>query len=157
MLKVAIPLLVIYLALTENLELSNVVLGALVALVVAVLMRPERRPYNLRRLPGTLLAAGAYLLVLALDIFLNGVQVARIVLSPSLPIRPGIITIPAQGESEMGTALCAHSITITPGELAVEIGADAKIYVHCLDATQSEEYVQGAQRLRQRLLRRIVD
>jgi uncharacterized membrane protein YgaE (UPF0421/DUF939 family) len=47
--RIIIPLLIIYLALTSNLEFSNILLGLLVASVVAFLIGPQRKPYVLRR------------------------------------------------------------------------------------------------------------
>jgi multicomponent Na+:H+ antiporter subunit E len=153
--RVIIPLLIIYLALTSNLELSNILLGLLVASVVAVLIGPQRHPYNLRRLPETLIATGQYVLILLVDIMKNGVQVARIVLTPSLPIKPGIIAIPSHCDTELGTALSAHAITVSPGELVVEVGEDGTMYTHCLDATDSEVKAAEAQKMRVNLLRKI--
>jgi len=155
--RIALLLLFVYLALSTNFELGNIVVGALIALGVAVLLRPSRRTFDLRRAPSILLALARYLIVLAVDLVTSGFQVARIVLSPSLPIRPGIVAIPALTDSEMATALSAHALSVTPGELVVEIGEDYTFYVHCLDATHGEEYKVEAQRLRRDLLCRILE
>jgi multicomponent Na+:H+ antiporter subunit E len=154
-LRIIAPLLIIYLALTSNLELSNILLGLIVAGVVAFLIGPQRHPYELHRLPGALLATGKYILILMIDIMKNGLQVARIVLTPSLPIKPGIISIPSQCDTELGTALSAHAITVSPGELVVEVGEDGTMYTHCLDATDSEVKAAEAQKIRVNLLRKI--
>lgn len=153
--RIIIPLLIIYLALTSNLELSNVLLGMVVALAVALLIGPQRHPYELRRLPAALLATGQYVLILLVDIMKNGLQVARIVLTPSLPIKPGIISIPSHCDTELGTALSAHAITVSPGELVVEVGEDGTMYTHCLDATDSDVKAAEAQKMRVNLLRKI--
>lgn len=153
--RIIIPLLIIYLALTSNLELSNVLLGLVVAMAVALLIGPQRYPYELRRLPVALLATGQYVLILLVDIMKNGLQVARIVLTPSLPIKPGIISIPSHCDTELGTALSAHAITVSPGELVVEVGEDGTMYTHCLDATDSDVKAAEAQKMRVNLLRKI--
>lgn len=154
-LRVVLPLLIIYLALTSNLELSNLLLGLLVSTTIAFLIRPRRRHYELRRLPGTIWALAQYILILLVDIIKNGLQVAWMVLSPSLPIKPGIISIPSHCDSEFGTALSAHAISVSPGELVVEIGEDGIMYTHCLDATDSEKKAAEAQRMRINLLQKI--
>jgi multicomponent Na+:H+ antiporter subunit E len=153
--RIIIPLLIVYLALTSNLEFTNILLGVLVASVVAILIGPQRKPYVLRRLPGALLATVQYLFILLVDILRNGLQVARIVLTPSLPINPGIITIPSHCDTELGTALTAHAITIAPGELVVEVGEDGTMYTHCLDAVVSEVEAPETQEKRANLLRKI--
>jgi multicomponent Na+:H+ antiporter subunit E len=154
-LRVILPLLIIYLALTSNLALNNILLGLLISTTIVVLIRPRRQHYQLRRLPGTLWAVGHYVLILMVDIIKNGLQVARIVLTPSLPIQPGIISIPSQCDTEFGTALSAHAITVSPGELVVEVGEDGTMYTHCLDATNSEQKAAEAQSMRVNLLQKI--
>jgi multicomponent Na+:H+ antiporter subunit E len=70
-------------------------------------------------------------------------------------VKPGIIAIPSDCDSELATALSAHAITLAPGEMIVEIGKDGTMYAHALDATRAAEYVQEAQDLRRGLLRKI--
>jgi multicomponent Na+:H+ antiporter subunit E len=154
-LRIIIPLLIIYLALTSNVELSNIIMGLLIASAVAFLIGPQRQTYELRRLPAALFAMGQYTLILMIDIIKNGIQVARILLTPSLPIQPGIISIPSHCDTEFGTALSAHAITVSPGELVVEVGEDGTMYTHCLDATNSEVKAAEAQKMRVNLLQKI--
>jgi len=100
-------------------------------------------------------ASARYVLTLGYDMVVSGVQVARIVLSPSLPIRPGIVAIPAETNTDLGIALSAHAVSLTPGELVVEIDDDHMMYTHCLDATHAETYIKDAHDLRIELLNEI--
>lgn len=153
-----IPIWLVYLALTNNVQLSNLVVGLLLAAGVAYLIVPQKRPIDIRRLPGALVALVQYFAILFYDLILAGIQVARIVLTPSLPIQPGIIAIDAECETELATALSAHSITLTPGEMVVEIDDDnAIMYTHVLDATQAAKHAAAAQRRRKNLLQRIFE
>lgn len=144
-----------YLALTSNLEISNLVVGLFIALGIAWLLHPDRRNFELQRVPGASLALVRYMGVLISDMIRGGLQVAAIVLKPELPITPGIIAIPSGCESELATALSAHAITLAPGELVIEIAGDGTMYTHTLDAAQAPQYVEEAQRLRRTLLARI--
>lgn len=148
-------LLVIYLALTGNLQASNLVLGLLVAGAATVLLRPQPGRMELRRLPAAIWATVRYIAILAADVVRSGISVARIVLDPKLPIQPGIITIHSGCRSELANALSAHALSITPGELVIGIGADGAMYTHCLDATHSAEYTAEAQAMRRDLLSKI--
>ncbi len=154
-LKVTLPLLAVYLLLTANLQASNILLGLLIAAGAATLVRPDSPPYDIRRLPGAAWALIRYLVILAADIIKSGLIVARIVLTPSLPIKPGIIAIPSHCKSDLAVALSAHAVTVTPGELVVEIGDDGVLYTHTLDASKADEYRAEAQQLRQDLLCKI--
>lgn len=150
-----VGLCLIYLALTANLELSNLVLGLLIATGLTLLLQPPRGTIKLRDLPVALLALSRYIFVIAIDVAKSGVATARIVLDPALPVKPGIIAIPSGCCSELATALSAHAITLAPGEMVVEIGEDGTMYTHALDATHAAEYVVEAQRLRRDLLQKI--
>jgi len=148
-------LLVIYLALTGNLQTSNLVLGVLVAGAATLLLRPQPGGADPRRLPAAIGATVRYIAILAADVVKSGVSVARIVLDPALPIRPGIVAIDSGCNSELGAALSAHALSITPGELVIGIGRDGILYTHCLDATHSAEYAAEAQTMRRDLLSKI--
>lgn len=153
--RTILVLLVIYLALTGNLQPSNIVLGALVAGVATLLLRPQPGRTDLRRLPAAAWALVRYIAILAADVVKSGIGVARIVLDPKLPIRPGIVAIDAGCCSELATALSAHALTITPGEMVIGIDEAGVMYAHCLDATHSAEYAAEAQAMRRDLLSKI--
>jgi len=150
-----VGLWLVYLALTANLELSNLILGLLIAAGLTRLLRPPRGSFELRRLPVALLALGRYLFVVAWDAIKSGLVAARLVLDPALPVKPGIVAIPSGCDSELATALSAHAITLAPGEMVVEIGEGGVMYTHTLDATQAADYMAEAQSLRSDLLRKI--
>ena len=145
----------IYLGLTMNFELRNIVMGGIVAVGVVRLMSPKRRKFEIKRLPSALLASLKYTGILLIDMFLSGVQVASIVFNPRLPIKPGIIVIPSLSKTELSEALSAHAITVTPGEIVIEIDNEGNMYTHCLIATESEKKAEDAQKLRMNLLQKI--
>ena len=145
----------VYVALTANLEWSNLVIGLLIATGITVLLRPPRGALELRRLPVAVFALVRYLFLIILNAVKSGLVVARLVLDPALPVKPGIIAIPSGCDSELATALSAHAITLAPGEMVVEIDESGVMYTHALDATQAAEYVAEAQHLRRDLLRKI--
>ncbi len=147
----------IYLAITANLEPANLVVGLLVGVAIALILRPVSQPLSPRRLPAALFNLARYTVWLGIDIIRNGIRVARIVLDPKLPIRPGIIAIQAGMKSELGVALSAHAITVTPGEQVVEIGEDGVMYTHCLDVVSSAEGAEEAQRKRRAMLESIFE
>jgi multicomponent Na+:H+ antiporter subunit E len=145
----------VYLAVTANAEPANIALGLLIAGMVTLLVRPRSGPTDLRRLPGALWGLVRYTAILAVDILKNGFIVARIVLDPDLPIRPGIIAVPSGCPSELTTALSAHAITVTPGELVIGIDEQHVLYVHCLDVLRSAEDTIQAQTRRRELFSKI--
>lgn len=80
----------------------------------------------------------AYVLSLSIAVLKSGIEVAMIILRPSLPINPGLINIPIEdaSKSDLIFAICAHGITITPGELVADYKETADGYlmvVHSLN------------------------
>lgn len=158
MLQVAVPLFLVYLALTGNADPANLAVGALIAVGISLLRPKMNLPLiNLKRLPQFLWAGMRYLAVLAGDVVRGGLSTARIVLDPNLPINPGIIAIPSGTRSELGTALSAHAISLSPGEMVVAIDDEGVMYTHCLNVNDSEKMVASAQTLRKNLLSRMFE
>ncbi|MBI4760270.1 MAG: Na+/H+ antiporter subunit E [Chloroflexota bacterium] len=158
MLQVSVPLFIVYLALTGNVEPSNLVIGALIAVGVSLLRPKMDLPLiNPKRLPQFLWAGIRYIFIVAGDVIRGGISTARIVLDPKLPINPGIIAIPSGTRSELGTALSAHSISLSPGEMVVAIDDDGVMYTHCLNVDGSERMIANAQSLRKNLLSRMFE
>ena len=148
---------VLYLALTANLEPSNLFAALLIGIAISMLVRPQQLTISWRRLPLALWSLLRYLGILLLDLVKSGIQVGAIILNPRLPIDPGIVAMDAGGQSELGIALSAHALTLTPGEMVVEMNDQGLLFVHCLDASKSAQYVAEAQELRQELLSKIFE
>lgn len=129
--------------------------GFLISLIVSRLVNPKVQRIEWRRLPGALMATGQYLALLIYELIVGGIQVAQIVLNPSLPMKQGIIAIPSEGESDLATALSAHAITLAPGEMVVEIDDDNVMYTHVLDVSKAEQHFANAQQQRRDLLQKI--
>lgn len=156
--RIAIPIFLVYLALSGNVTPPNLVIGALAALGISALLPVEKEPLiSWRGAPRFLWALIRYLFIIGKDILEGGLFTARLVLDPRLPIRPGIIAIPAGSTSELGEALSAHAISLSPGELVVEMDDEGTFYVHCLDVEKSAQYAEQAQKLRQGLLREMFE
>ena len=60
------------------------------------------------------------------------VRVAYSVLAPQSQMRPGIVAIPLDIESDLEIALLANMITLTPGTLVVDIKGDS-LFVHWIN------------------------
>jgi multicomponent Na+:H+ antiporter subunit E len=150
-------LTVIYLAITGNVQPVNILFGFLIGIGISFLVRLEGLEIAWRRLPLVLLSALRYVGILFLDMLKSGVQVGLVILNPRLPINPGIIMIEADCQSELSTALTAHNLTLTPGELVIEMDNHGELFVHCLDESQSERYIKDVREIRRNLLSKIFE
>ena len=158
LLQLSLPLFVVYLILSGNVTPPNLVVGALAALGVSLLLPSfDLPPLSLARVPSFVWASIRYVFVVAWDVIRGGYSTARIVLDPNMPLNPGIIAIPSGSKTELGTALSAHAITLSPGELVVEMDDEGMMYVHCLNTDESERYAAEAQNLRKNLLSKMFE
>lgn len=153
--RTLIPLMVAYLVLSANLEISNIILGIAIAVGVMILLPAASGERQCRGFLGALPAIVQYAAILGFDLLKSGIQVARIVLTPRMPIRPGLVAVPTACRSELGRALSAHAITLTPGQLVVGIDDEGVMVTHCLDVAGALEGISRAQKTRERLLHRI--
>ena len=102
------------------------------------------RPIRVSKIPSQIVALLIYIVRLALDVLLSGIDVAKKVLDPKLPINPGVHRVPTQDKTNnnLVSALSAHSITITPGELVIDFDKDESgqtvMLVHALDKDASD-------------------
>ena len=148
----------LWMIVTSSLSPDSFLVGFVLALAILLLIRRDNATLDPRRLPDQLAALAIYLVTLFRDIFISSVDVARRVLSPEMPLNPGIIAVHTQDndERDFAAAFSAHGITITPGELVVDFDGSHTMYVHCLDVEASAQNAASAQAKRLALLRRIM-
>lgn len=86
--------------------------------------------------------AAAYLPWLLKEILKSGWSVTRIILDPRLPISPTMVRFRPSQRTAVGLVTHANSITLTPGTLSVEVGAD-EFVVHGLTREGAEGCVDS--------------
>lgn len=156
-LVVAVVIAIVWMLITSRLNIESFLVGLVFGLLIS-LLSPRRIVIDGQQLPRQVVALVIYTLILARDIVLSGLDVARRVLSPTMPLNPGIIAVETQDEarSPLVAALSADVITLTPGELVVEIEDNHILYVHCLDVERSSKHAAKQQTQRLKLLLRIL-
>jgi multicomponent Na+:H+ antiporter subunit E len=73
-----------------------------------------------------------YLVVFFIELVRANLDMARRVLSPSLPINPAVVEVRTGLQSSLGKLLLANSITLTPGTLSLDVQND-RLLVHWID------------------------
>ncbi len=76
------------------------------------------------------------------QIVIANIDVARRVLSPSLPISPTLIRVKASQSTDLGQAIYANSITLTPGTISIDV-EDGEILVHALTREGAQSLLDG--------------
>ena len=122
--------MVFWLLLNGTLAWDVAVVGVIAAAVIAVAFAGDLSFLSeFRATPRALMAALLYIPYFAKELIKANLSVARIVLSPALPLNPGIVKVRTRLKSRIGRALLANSITLTPGTLTVEMDGEW-LYIH---------------------------
>ena len=75
---------------------------------------------------------------LLVDIIKSNFVVARIILTPSLPISPTVVRLEPRLEGQVGRATLANSITLTPSTVTLDAHRGVFL-VHCLTEDSARE------------------
>lgn len=141
-LRTTLTLLLFWLVVVPTETWVDVVVGALAALVVGrwalVLLWPvEEPPPRLHplRLPGFLLGLLGRMVTAA-------IAVLRVVFDPRLPMEPIVVRQRVVFASEAARIAYAHTISLTPGTLTIDL-EDDRFVVHALDPTMAREVRDG--------------
>ena len=144
-----------YLALSTTINLYNIFFGAAVALIIQKMTPVRTRVVQVGDIPKGFVALAQYLLLLIKNTLVGGFQVAGMVLSPKLDLKSGVVAVNSDCDHELGRALSAHFISLSPGELLIETDEDGTMYIHSLDVEQTEKVTRSEQKYRQSLLKMI--
>lgn len=83
-----------------------------------------------------------YWLWLAWEVVTTSITVARIVLSPSLPITPCVARVRSSSPHPYDTVIFANSITLTPGTLSMDVD-EGVVTVHSLTREGMRDVIDG--------------
>jgi multicomponent Na+:H+ antiporter subunit E len=125
-------LLLFWLMLMGRLTADVLVVGALASLTIALLY-PNGLSFftELRATPEAFVAGLRYFGYFFKELVKSNLRLTAIVLSPSLPVKPGIVKVRTRLKTRMGRLMLANSITLTPGTITVEV-EPGRLLVHAL-------------------------
>ena len=119
-------------------DLLTLGIGAFVSLLAAFVFCKECNLFKEFKLtPAAFFYTIIYLIVFLTELIKSNFDVAWRVVSPSLPINPGIVTVKTKLKSKMARMLLANSISLTPGTLTVDI-IDDTLYIHWIDVKSDD-------------------
>ncbi len=70
------------------------------------------------------------------EVVVSSIEVAKIVLSPSLPIQPELVELSSTEQTDSGKVILGNSITLSPGTVTIDVHED-RLLVHCLTASSA--------------------
>lgn len=130
-----------WIAVTGSVHYQGLLIGAGFAVFIAwfnndLLFRSDERSYVDLRSVGLYLRYGLHLI---LAIFIANFQVVALVLSPKMPIEPGVVRFEKPFKKSLNRVILANSITLTPGTLTII--AEEYFLVHALTRHNAENVV----------------
>jgi multicomponent Na+:H+ antiporter subunit E len=127
-----VTLMLFWLMLGGKLGTDILLVGTVVSLIIAFLYRDGLSFFTeFRFTPAAVVTGFRYYGYFFKELFKSNITLATIVLTPSLPINPGIVKVRTKLKSRMGRLMLANSITLTPGTLTVEMEGEW-LYIHCV-------------------------
>lgn len=132
---------ILWLLLTFNWTVPNFIVGAIAALITTFVffrsfVNGWQKFYNPLRYFWLLV----YLIVFIWECIKANFDVAYRVLSPKMPIKPGIVKVKSSLKSNIGKTFLANSITMTPGTITVDV-IDDEFYVHWIYVSSQDAAV----------------
>jgi len=79
---------------------------------------------------------------LLVEIVKSSFMVARIILSPKLPISPTVVEFEAAPKGPIGQIILGNTITTSPGTVTLDV-RNGRLRVHCLTRDIADELLSG--------------
>jgi multicomponent Na+:H+ antiporter subunit E len=126
----SILLFVLWLILSANLEIANIIIGIVVSFSISILYITlfEHSEFEFIHPIWFLI----YVFVLCKNLILSNIQIAKRVLSRDMKLSPAIVAVKTDLKSDWKKLLLANSITLTPGTLTLDIKEDI-LYIHVIE------------------------
>lgn len=134
-----LTLFIIWMVANATLAFDTVIAGLVICAVIALAFATFARVYSvIRWSPVVLYYYLKYLAVFFIEMVKANINVMRLVFSPRINIRPGIVEIKTELKSPLGRLALANTITLTPGTLVVDIKDDS-LFVHCINIGSTDQ------------------
>lgn len=96
------------------------------------------------------------LLIFLRELVKSNMAVLKVVLSPRIRVRSGVIAVPTELTDELALTSLANMITLTPGTLTLDISPDRRyLFVHTLNLDDPEVIRQDIRQGFERYLREL--
>ncbi|MEM0500768.1 MAG: Na+/H+ antiporter subunit E [Ignisphaera sp.] len=133
---------IVYMVFTGSITPYDIVTGVVVSVAIGIVVANivisnPYKPFNPKRWVWLIAYTLYYFFIAEVNAHID---VIRRILSPRMPINPGIVKIPVKVTCDYAITAVANSITNTPGTVVVEIDEAGKyFYVHWIDVKRVDE------------------
>jgi multicomponent Na+:H+ antiporter subunit E len=148
----------IWIGVTGQVSLGGFAVGYAIGVATLTLLRKLGVTFHYSLRPDQPFVFLVYMAVIFWNGLISSLQVVKLVLSPKIELRTGIVALPTGDDSDDQelAALSAHGINMSPGQLVIDFDDRGTLYIHCLDLEASLPTLEIEQRRRLLLLQRIL-
>ena len=141
-LALAAVLFLLWVMLSGTLDPEELTVGLIVALGAALATSRMEIFQGIKLTPTAPLALVRYLINFVFALLKANLDMARRILTPSLPLNPEVVEVKTELQSDLGKLLLANSITLTPGTLTVDVKGD-RMLIHWVDSRPGRDLQQA--------------
>ncbi len=136
-------LMVVWVLLNNSVQIDILIPGLITAFIVSLLVCKQCEIFSDFKLtPKAFAYTIIFLFVFFIELIKSNIDVIKRVLTPSLPINPGIVEVKTTLKSKFARMLLANTITLTPGTLTVEV-KDESFFIHWIDVKTEDAEKAG--------------
>lgn len=133
-----ILLMVVWIAFTSSFATQELLVGAVVTALISILTISVFTCCELPVLcPKSIFYIFVFLFTFLFELVKSNMDVAKRVLTPSLPINPGVVKFKTSLKTNFSRMVLANAITLTPGTLSLDI-IDDTFYIHWIDVKTTD-------------------
>jgi multicomponent Na+:H+ antiporter subunit E len=145
----------IWMVVTGSFTLANFAVGfVLSSLCIWLLSSPSDAPLAVATLTRTFRFM-QFLGFFVWELLLANLRVAWEVITPEHHMRPAIIAVPLDTQTDLQTTVLANFITLTPGTLSLDVAPDGKtLFVHAMYVDDPDAF---RYEIKHRLERRVIE
>ena len=133
-----IVLMIAWVLLNWTIDPVNLVIGASISLFLSFLFCSKCELFSTINLtPKAFIYTILYVFVFIVELIKANIDVTRRVLSPGLPINPGVVKVKTRLKSKMARLILADSITLTPGTFTLHVEEDT-FYIHWINVENDD-------------------
>ncbi len=129
----------IWVSITGDFQFSNYVFGFLLSFAILFIITRGNAKY-FKVIPKLIF----FIFFFLFELIKANLQVAFDVITPKFYMKPGIVKVPLDAETNLEITLLANLITLTPGTLSLDVSDDRKVlYVHAMYINDREKFIKS--------------
>lgn len=144
MASLGVVLFIVWMAANSTLAIEVALIGTVVSFALAYAFTSSSDAWRrIRWTPAGFYHFLAYTGTFLVELVKANIAMMRIVYSPRIDIKPGVVRIRTRLKSPIGRLALANTIALTPGSLVLDLKDDL-LYIHWLDVKSTDVGVASA-------------